>query len=164
MAEVKLHGAKAAGRTALVDDADLELVSRYRWSYWEQLRPGCKVHGPYALASFRRGGRVVTIRMHNLVTGRKYVDHANGDGLDNRRQNLRPATHGQNQANTGKRPGTTSRFIGVCWRHGKWVAKIKNRYLGRFTDEAEAARARDRAATEMYGEFARLNFPAETGR
>jgi hypothetical protein len=93
------------------------------------------------------------------------VDHINGDGLDNRRCNLRLATAQQNRFNTRSRGGV-SPYKGVWLDHstGKWRAAIKfdrRRFgLGSFRGEEDAARAYDAAATEMFGEFARLNFPA----
>jgi hypothetical protein len=97
----------------------------------------------------------------------KIVDHENHNKLDNTRANLRVCTQGENMRNTGKRNGTSSRFRGVSYskRYGKWRARIcfegKCADLGLFTEEEEAARAYDRKAVELFGEFARLNFPGE---
>ncbi len=98
------------------------------------------------------------------------VDHINNDGMDNRRINLREATHSQNICNRKKRSGTnTSEYIGVCWNKArrKWMSSIghdkKNIHLGYFDSEVEAAKARDRAAKKYHGQFAYLNFP-ETPR
>lgn len=94
------------------------------------------------------------------------VDHIDGDRFNNRASNIRLATRQQNLRNTGRRKGSSSRFCGVCWdaARGKWVSNCadqegRTRHLGRFADEAEAARAYDKAAREWHGEFARLNFP-----
>jgi hypothetical protein len=94
------------------------------------------------------------------------VDHANGDGLDNRRTNLRLATHSQNQFNKRKtKSKTSSRFIGVYFekRKNRWMARIhyhgKRIWLGSFKSEFDAAKAYDAAAKKYHGEFARLNFP-----
>jgi hypothetical protein len=94
------------------------------------------------------------------------VDHANGDGLDNRRTNLRLATHSQNQFNKRKtKSKTSSRFIGVYFekRKNRWMARIhyhgKRIWLGSFKSESDAALAYDKAALEYHKEFARLNFP-----
>ena len=107
------------------------------------------------------------IRMHRLILNAKpgeLVDHWDGNGLNNRRRNLRPATNSQNLHNR-RRTRAKSGFCGV-WRSGKssvpWVASIhvKNKaiYLGRFETPEEAARVYDAAAKEHYGEFASLNF------
>jgi hypothetical protein len=96
------------------------------------------------------------------------VDHRNSDSLDNRRTNLRLATHSQNQCNRRKRKNTSSRFRGVYFRkeNRKWAAFIsvagKKIFLGYFDSETEAARVYDAAAKKYRGGFARLNFPEET--
>jgi hypothetical protein len=169
MRTITLGGRKARGRVALVDDADYELVSRYRWHVHEQDRgPGRRPMGPYARAGVYRPSdrRTVMILMHVLITGiRTGIDHANGNGLDNQRENLRPTGQSLNCANmrgwaTG---GKSSRFKGVGrLKNGKWRARIRigrSVYLGAFVTEEAAARAYDTAARAAWGEFARLNFP-----
>jgi hypothetical protein len=94
-----------------------------------------------------------------------YVDHINGDGLDNRRANLRIVTAQQNNWNRRFRRTGRSKYTGVTWdgRRDKWRADIyENRrkiFLGHFAEEEEAARAYDSAAKENRGEYAVLNFP-----
>ena len=163
MKTVPLHGAKAAGRVALVDDDDYELVSGYRWRVWERRRgPNGAIWGPYAVASVssRRGG---CIQMHQLITGWPMTDHRNGNGLDNQRSNLRPATVAQNTQNARPQAGSSSRYKGVTWHKklSKWQAEIKvggkHRYLGVFVSEEDAALAYNVAALEAYGEYAYLN-------
>lgn len=102
-----------------------------------------------------------------------HVDHIDGDRLNNRRSNLRTCTNRQNMANLRPRGGT-SRFRGVSWHKAtqKWVAMLSwkadgkghAKYVGTFTDEEQAARAWDRAASAsgLYDpDYLRLNFPAE---
>jgi hypothetical protein len=161
MAVVPLSGKKAAGRIALIDDDDLELVSPYRWRVLENARPG-RLNGPYAVTGH------YPVLMHNLLLGIKGVDHINHDGLDNRRANLRPATRSQNNHNERPRTGSFSRFKGVIfdgrWR-GRWQARIimdgRRLSLGYFATEEDAARAYDAAALAAWGEYAWLNFPDE---
>lgn len=172
MKTVPLYGKKAAGRVALVDDADYELVMQYRWNVREYVRPNGSIVGPYAFTGSKKNGRVVIVRLHRLLMpGAGQVDHEDGDGLNNQRSNLRPATDVQNHANQRKnstwrgRP-TSSRFKGVYWSKArcKWVAQIqagrgRRCHLGSFAEEADAARAYDAAAREVFGEYARVNFP-----
>jgi predicted Zn-ribbon and HTH transcriptional regulator len=102
--------------------------------------------------------------MHQLIAGSRNVDHVDGNGLNNRRSNLRPATKSQNGANARKNPGKTSRYKGVFWdrERSAWQAKImvnrKALSLGRFASEEDAALAYDLAAREAFGEFALTNF------
>lgn len=148
------------GYVALVDDEDAERVLSLKWCALP--RP----HTVYAMRGARRpdGGQTTT-RLHNFVTGWQFVDHVNGNGLDNRRANLRQANPQGNQRNRRKLAPTTSRFKGVHWstHRNVWVAQIKvdrrGRHLGQFADEIAAARAYDAAALEHFGPFARLNFP-----
>jgi hypothetical protein len=171
MMTVPLHGKKAAGRVALVDDEDYEIVMQYRWYVLEQIRNG-RTHGPYAIAHTGHGRKNQrTILMHKLLTGWPQTDHRNHDGLDNQRSNLRPATDPQNHANERKtltRYGkpTSSRFKGVYWatQSRRWAARIrvgngKRLHLGSFRSEIDAARAYDEAALAAWGEYACLNFP-----
>lgn len=150
----------ANGHEVLVDDADLHLVAALRWSAYEIGRD-CW----YAMSEIS-GRRVY---MHRFVTGAPKgldVDHRNGNGLDNRRENLRVVPHRLNLANQRiqSRP-KSSRFKGVSrTKAGAWESYIKvdgrRRHLGNFRDEVEAAKAYDRAALEAWGEFARPNFGA----
>lgn len=151
------------GLVALVDDADFETVSKYRWHPWTWQRANGSIDGPYAHAHVKRDGRWTTVRMHVLITGvHTGIDHDNGMTLDNQRHNLRVATAAQNAANARVKPHS-SRYKGVAWnrRDNRWHARImvggKLRHLGYFTDETVAARAYNVAACEAQGEFARLN-------
>ena len=153
------------GRVALVDDEDAALVLAS--GNWRALRNRTIF---YAARHIRRtDGRRTTQRMHTLLTGWPYVDHVNGNGLDNRRANLRPATNQENQRNRGKQENNTSGFKGVGWhkRIGKWQASVRVDgrlvHLGYHATPEAAARAYDAAALEHHGEFAHLNFsPQET--
>jgi len=154
---------------ALVDEADAELVAGHRWRPWTS-----ETGKTYAYTVIGRS----TVYMHRRILGTAAgfdTDHRDGDGLNNRRANLRSATRAQNVANTPKsrrRDGRprTSIFKGVSWNRtrGRWQVTIKcageSIFLGRFDDEAGAARAYDAAAFEAWGEFAHLNFPAEVAR
>jgi len=144
------------GVYAYVDAADYEWLSQWTW----------RLHAGYA----GRWEKRKMVLMHREIMQPpkgKMVDHVNGNKLDNTRANLRVCTRPENARNTRKQHSASSRFRGVTYYKamGKWRARIgfEGRYihLGFFTDEAEAARAYDRKAVELFGEFARLNFPEE---
>ncbi len=147
------------GKFALVDAADYEWLSKYRWS--------CRGGGnPYA-ARFE-GNKVIWMHREIMQTPPgMVVDHIDGNGLNNLRFNMRNCTRQENVHNLSKAAHGSSIYKGV-WkdRHrDKWYAKICHKgvrdHLGTFDDEVEAARAYDLAAVERHGPFARLNFPEE---
>ncbi len=147
------------GKVALIDLADLPKVAEYRW---------CAVlmrNRSWYAAAHQRGSRrgSAPVRMHNVLLGHLGVDHIDGDGLNNRRNNLRPATDEQNKRNRRISKNNTSGYKGVFLDRGRWRACIdehgRRHYLGYFATAEEAARAYDAAAREGHGEFANLNFP-----
>jgi hypothetical protein len=163
MAPVTLHGAKARGRVAQVDDADYSLVAQHRWHVKEWQYSGWRANGPYAMT--RIDGK--TVSMHKLLTGYPQTDHIDHDGLNNQRDNLRPVDRRRNQQNRRKcARQTTSDHKGVYWQKasGKWRAQIcvagRLRSLGLYLVEEDAARAYDAAALAEFGEYAHLNFYA----
>jgi hypothetical protein len=97
------------------------------------------------------------------------IDHINNDPSDNRIENLREATHAQNQHNMSSHKDSSSRYLGVSWHNAsnKWRAQIavdgKSYHLGLFTVEEDAARAYDKEAFKRFGIYANLNFPEEYG-
>jgi len=149
------------GYEAIVDDEDFEELSRHKWHAKVHGRPGAV----YAARYFHRNGKGITERMHRRIMQPARgldVDHVNGNGLDNRRSNLRVCTRSENCANSNGHSDRASRFKGVVAVHGGvWRAKIevnyRNIHLGRFATEEEAALAYNAAAVEHFGEFARLN-------
>lgn len=156
MREVKVG---VTGLVALVDDSDFDLVSQFSW---RKVKDRCGV--TYARREWRDGAVRKGQFMHNLIIGSIGIDHINHNGLDNRRENLRLATHSQNQGNQQIHGRGASRFRGVVWnkRKGKWQAQAKlggsYKYLGLFDDEELAAKAVDTALLNHYGDFANLNF------
>jgi hypothetical protein len=152
------------GRFAIVDPGDYESLTRHKWRL-------CKTKGKnvvYAERGVRRaGGKYSRVLMHRELVQPPdgyVIDHVNGDGLDNRRANLRPATVAQNAWNAGKR-NPRSGYKGVCLAKDKglWRAAIvcngQRKHLGYFRDKRDAAKAYDRAARKYHGSFAVLNFP-----
>lgn len=93
------------------------------------------------------------------------IDHEDTDPSNNRWENLRAATQGENNCNRGGAIFSSSQYKGVSWygRKQKWEAYIqiagRKKSLGHFTEEAEAARVYDEWARIEHGRFAKLNFP-----
>ena len=145
------------GLHVLVDAEDYEWLSKYKWYATKPTSSG-RVYAA-------RGNSGAKIFMHRMIMRPPegmVVDHINGNGLDNRRCNLRICTPVQNSRNRRKHADGKSRFIGVSPCGDKWQVFVGHRYVGVFDDEVEAAKARDRKALEMYGEHAWLNFPPES--
>ena len=150
------------GYVTLVDDQDFDFLSQFKWC------AGIK-HGS-CYARRRQNGPQALYRsqqMHRLIMGvtdpKEKIDHRDGNTLNNQRSNLRICTHAQNLANRGVDKRSRSGYKGVSPLGKKWRAYIvlnyKQKVLGRFDCPIEAAKAYDRAAIEMHGEFCNLNFP-----
>jgi len=149
------------GKFAKVDDSDFEEASKNKWYATKR---GTLY---YAVREIRtpNGGRTSQYLHRMLLPDAERIDHIDGDGLNNSKKNLRPATFQQNiRASRRKKFGATSRFRGVNWnaKLKKWVAAItvnyRNIHLGIFESEIAAARKYDAAAREIFKEFASPNF------
>jgi hypothetical protein len=151
MKEIKLTNSRLV---ALIDDNDTVLVEGFNW-YANKC--GDKIYAATNHHGF-------LIRMHVLILGLKGVDHKDGNGLNNQRNNLRQATKTQNMRNRGKTVANTSGFKGVKKNGLNWMAYIKldgkQICLGTYRDIKEAACAYDVAALKHFGDFANLNFPS----
>ncbi len=144
------------GQFTLVDEADYDLVSGEIWSAF------ASNGGMYYASNLHLG------RLHRWLIGatrETFVDHRNGNPLDNRKSNLRFCTERQNCQNRRLRADSQYPFKGLRWRTGGWEASIHTengtKGLGRFDNPEQAGRAYDIAALEAFGEFARLNFPLD---
>lgn len=151
------------GKCAIVDDDDYERLMKHKWF------AVLFKNGWYAARCLARNcGKQKTLLMHREImsppTGMQ-CDHINHNALDNRKSNLRIVTASENQHNCRKRKDNTSGHKGVVYSKAgkKWYAQISvnggHKYLGSFSDKIAAAHAYDRAARELFGEYACLNFP-----
>ncbi len=143
-----------SGGVTQVSDEDFDYLTTWIWT---QL-------GYYVVRQYAKK----IILMHIVVFGRmnlpkkEMVDHKDRNPLNNQRENLRAATRYENAINKEKRPGGSSRFIGVSKvpnKYNPWLVTVHCRTFGPFPDEEQAARIRDDLAKATWGEFATLNFP-----
>lgn len=131
----------------------------YEWASKQNFRIEKSRQTYYA----KQGGRRLHRLIMNVSDRNLFVDHINGNGLDNRRCNLRICTHKENNYNRKKKANTSSKYKGVYWKeqrkayeaHIKYKGKVY--YLGLFKNENEAGEAYNKAAKEFFGEFASLN-------
>lgn len=160
------------GKIALIDEADADEIGRHKWSAFNN-----GINRQWYAVRGEGANPYRSVRMHRQLLGFPAgpIDHVNGDGLDNRRCNLRACTITQNNANAIKRRRggiATSRFKGVRWSTagryragGVWTARLHahgvEHHLGCFASEVDAALEYDLAARAIFGRFARTNFYGE---
>jgi len=150
------------GKFAIVDAEDYPRLARYKWH--------CSMDGHtfYAYTFRRTKGKKKRVFMHRQIMNApkgRLVDHIDGNGLNNRKSNLRLCSAAQNARNKRPAPNCYSKYKGVTWHkhHKKWYVRIcksgKSTHLGCFDNEIDAALAYDRKAAELFKEYAYLNFP-----
>lgn len=152
------------GQVAIIDDCDFDLVAGIKWY---ALKKKYQSRTDWYAVATKLNGSTSSLRMHRLITNAvagQMVDHKNGNGLDNRRPNLRICTCSQNNQNRRRLSTKSSQFKGVRWHKqtSRWESRIMlnkvSIYLGCFTNEHDAAIAYDAAARNYFGEFALTNF------
>lgn len=151
------------GYVALVDPEDFERLSSLKWTVQ------CQGRLRYAYRNVRQpDGKLRPLYLHRLILDAPpglTVDHINGDGLDNRRQNLRLATHADNCCNRRYHHLSKHGYIGLSSQTaGRFFARVifqgKTYRTKTFGSAIEASIARDGLAKQLHGEFAVLNHPA----
>lgn len=137
------------GKSSFIDDEDFELIEKYKWHYSQ----GYAYHG--------------RLSMHKLLLGVKHgkmIDHINGNGIDNRKSNLRFCTLKENNRNRIIQINNKSGYKGVVFAKipKKWKAILrtdsKSLSLGYFNNKTDAAKCYDFHARKLFGEFAKTNF------
>lgn len=144
--------------TAIIDEQDFDKIKDYKWS---SILCG-KSKNPYAVSS--HFGQIVY--MHRMIADAKdnqFVDHIDGNGLNNSRDNLRFATPSQNNMNQRVREDNTSGHKGISWCPDREKYQVyinidrKRKSLGRYKTLEEAIYVRDQAVKAHYGEYSREN-------
>lgn len=149
MKKIKL----SQNKFTIVDNEDYENLSMFKW--YAIKRRDC----------FYAARKHCTILMHRVILNlgkRKMVDHKNGNGLDNRKTNLRICNYSQNSSNQKKQKNTSLKFKGIRKERGSRFSAqimIKGRFIhiGSFTNQIDAARAYDKAAEKYFGSYAKTN-------
>lgn len=154
------------GMVALVDNEDYPYLAKLNWF--------AQSNGLQWYA--RRNSQYINkkrhiVHMHRVIMEAPpwmLVDHLDGNGLNNTRENLRLCTHQGNSRNGRKRNINTSGYKGVSWHKvtQKWMARIgvdgRSIHLGLHDTATEAALAYDVAALKYHGEFACVNFGSQS--
>ena len=137
----------------IVDDDDYYDLSHQTWMIDDD---------GYAKTNLKKKliTKLVTMT-HYIMKTDKIVDHIDGNRVNNKKENLRIVTLHQNNMNKTKTNNTTSKYIGVYWdkNRNKWAVRIKEKFIGRFDTEIQAAKERDIATKKYFGEYGKLNFP-----
>lgn len=143
------------GCSTVVDDADYAWLNQWKWYYQKG----------HAVRKVKlENGKWIRFWMHRVIAKTPAgfeTDHRDGDGLNNRRYNLRTATHSQNNHNRGKYATNTTGYKGVSFDKRDKIYRAfimlngTNTCLGRFGVPEEAATVYCQAAEKLHGEFAR---------
>ena len=146
---------------AVIDTVDIEKCKPYKWCMPDSYKG-------YVVAKLLNDSSGVNVRLHNVIMGITVsndfkVDHISRKRFDNRKENLRICNHSENLCNKSEQQNNTSGYKGVGWQktQGYWSSKIQKDgikyHLGFFDDPIEAAKAYNKKALELHGEFAYQN-------
>lgn len=141
----------------IFDKEDLNIFMLFNWSV---LSSGKKKYLYKGVC--KKGEKTKTVLLHRLIMNAPKgmeVDHINGNGLDNRKSNLRLCDKSQNGINRG--PNKNGKLKGITKINNRWMARVnyynKNIYIGLFKTPIDAAKAYNKKAKELFGEFAYMN-------
>jgi hypothetical protein len=162
------------GLNTSLDDEDIEWANQWKW----YAKRGGNSFYAYRNSAPNLNGTRDSLLLHRELFRRinpdfdtsMEIDHRDGNGLNNQRENLRSATDSKQRHNQTIRTNNTSGFLGVTWNKavGKFSARVrlnwKRKHVGWFNCPVEAAKARDAAARELHGPFGTYNFPREGER
>ena len=148
----------------LIDDEDFDLISKYNWYVYKPHKSTTY----YSRATHTiKENKNAKIYIHRLILGVTdpsiFVDHIDGNGLNNQKLNLRICSQSENMRNMKKPISNKSGFKGVFYRKDRntyaaaIVVKGKKHHLGHFKNKLDAANAYNQAAIKYFGEFAKLN-------
>jgi len=149
------------GKFALVDDEDYETLMQWKW----HIDQGYAKRGE-CIDKTRGARKYRIVLMHRKIMNTPEsmdVDHIDHNKLNNQKANLRNVTKSQNNMNRKSEEGSTSKYKGVFWNRGKgrWTAKIginkRQKYIGSFSNEIEAAKAYNKVALKLFGSYALIN-------
>lgn len=155
------------GKVALVDDEDFDFLNQWKWHAIKAANifyAGRTVNAPRVRGQRQESKVILMHRAIKCVENKDtHIDHADNDGLNNQKSNLRECTCGQNLSNRRKRINSKNTYFGVRQKKGRknYEATIRHNgvvhYIGMFEQESEAAKAYNREAIKYKGEFAKLN-------
>ena len=148
------------GLFAQVDDEDYEWLNQWKWSIYDT-----RGKTFYAKRLVYINGKQTTLKLHRVILGlidpKCHVDHKDGNGLNNQRNNIRIATRSENNTNRHGWGSSIHAGVHLDKQYNRWRAYIqkdnKHVHLGSFGSEIAAAEAYNKAAIKLHGEFAKLN-------
>lgn len=163
-ARVEVISKKFGTIPVIIDAEDIPKVEGYTWCVNKHKNTF------YAVTNIQLGNRKYkSLYLHRLIMDfpELHIDHVSGNGLDNRKSNLRICTCQENHMNRKSHKNSSSKYKGISWhkRDKIWQARIRFNgkliYIGYFDSDIEAAKAYDAKALELFDGFAKLNFPLD---